>query len=158
MKGHPQVVQMLNDILVTEVTTVNQYFLAAKIADHQGYQRLGHHLYRESVGEMKHAEKLVERILYLEGLPNLQKLDKVRVAGTVIEQLQVDLDTERQSVAQLNRGIDLARQQADHGTAELLEDLLEDAEQHVDWLESQAELLRQVGAAHYLAQQIKKDG
>jgi bacterioferritin len=158
MKGNAQVVQMLNEVLVSELTTVNQYFLGAKIAAHQGYGRLAHQLYRESVGEMKHAEKLIERILFLEALPNVQKLAKVRIAGSVVEQLRVDLETERQTVVQLNGGIDLARQQADHGTAELLEDLLEDAEAHVDWLEAQSELLKQVGDAHYLAQQIVRAG
>lgn len=158
MKGHAQIVQALNDILVSEITSVNQYFLAAKIADHQGYERLGHRVYRESLAEMKHAEKLIERILYLDGLPNLQKLDKVRLAGSPVEQLRADLDGERRTVAHLNKAIDLARKHGDNGTADLLEELLEGAEHHVEWLETQLELVKQLGEEPYLAQQIHKDG
>lgn len=157
MKGHAKVVQMLNEVLVGEVTAVNQYFLGAKIARHKGYERLHERLYRESIEEMKHAERLVERVLYLDGLPNLQKLDKIRVAESVPEQLRVDLQTEKASVTRLNAGVELAREHDDNGTAELLEDLLVKAESHVEWLEAQVALLRELGDAHYLAQQVKKD-
>src|SRR5690349_6806998 len=121
MKGNAQVVQMLNEVLVGELTAVNQYFLAAKIAGHGGYEHLADKIYKESLGEMKHAEKLIERILYLEGLPNVQKLEKVKIAESVVEQLSADLDVERRSVERLNAGVRLAREHGDNGTADLLE-------------------------------------
>jgi bacterioferritin len=158
MKGNEQVVKMLNEVLVGELTAVNQYFLAAKMAAHRGYERLGAKLYKEALDEMRHAEKLVERILYLEGLPNLQKLEKLRISESQVEQLRADLELERQSVGRLNAGVDLARGQADNGTAEVLEDLLVSAEHHVEWLESQLDQVKQLGDALYLAQQVKKDG
>lgn len=158
MKGHPQVVQMLNEVLVAEITSVNQYFLAAKIAHHRGYERLGHRVYKESLEEMKHSEKLIERVLYLDGLPNVQKLDKVKVAESSVEQLRLDLDGERRGLERLNRGIKLARDHHDNGTAELLEGLLTSAEGHVEWLETQLGLVKELGEEQYLAQQLHKDG
>jgi bacterioferritin len=158
MKGNAKVVQMLNEVLVGEITAVNQYFLGAKTARHKGYARLHDRLYRESVEEMKHAERLVERILFLDGLPNLQKLEKIRVAESVPEQLRFDLQTEKLSVDRLNTGIEMAREHDDNGTADLLQELLDKAESHVEWLETQLALVRELGDAHYLAQQIQKDG
>jgi bacterioferritin len=146
---------MLNEVLVGELTAVNQYFLAAKMAAHHGLERLGERLHKESIEEMKHAEKLIERILFLEGLPNLQKVDKILVAESPIEQLRADLGVERKTVARLNAGTTLARTQGDNGTADLLEDLLGSAERHVDWLEAQLDLVKRLGDAHYLAQQLK---
>jgi bacterioferritin len=148
---------MLNEVLVGELTAVNQYFLAAKLAAHRGLERLGERLYKESLEEMKHAERLIERILFLGGLPNVQKLDKVQIAESAVEQLQADVGIERQTVTRLNAGVALARTQGDNGTAELLEDLLTSAERHVEWLEAQLDLVKQLGDAHYLAQQVKKD-
>lgn len=158
MKGNEQVVKMLNEVLVSELTAINQYFLAAKIAGHRGYERLGSKLYEEALDEMRHAEKLVERILYLDALPNLQKLEKVRIGESVVEQLRADLELERQSVARLNAGVELARGRTDNGTAEVLESLLVSAEHHVEWLEAQLDQVKQLGDALYLAQQVKKDG
>jgi bacterioferritin len=158
MKGNSKVVQMLNEVLVGELTAINQYFLAAKMCHHRGYLRLHEKLYGEALEEMKHAEHLVERILFLGGLPNLQKLDKLRVAEAPPEQLKANLELERQSLERLNGGIRLARESGDNGSAELLEKLLTSAETHVDWLEAQVGLVKQLGDAHYLAQQIKKDG
>jgi bacterioferritin len=146
---------MLNEVLVGELTAINQYFLAAKITAHRGYSHLGEKLYKESLGEMKHAEKLIDRILFLDGLPNVQKLEKVKIAETVIEQLAADLDVERRTVARLNAGIELARKHADNGSAELLEELLGGAERHVNWLETQLDLAKKLGEPHYLAQQIR---
>ena len=156
MKGKAQVVQMLNEVLVGELTAINHYFLAAKIAGHRGYAHLGERLYKESLGEMKHAEKLIDRILYLDGLPNLQKLEKVKIAEGVVEQLAADLEVERRSVERLNGGIKLARAHGDNGSADLLEELLGGAERHVNWLETQLELTKKLGEPHYLAQQIRE--
>lgn len=155
MKGKPQVVEMLNEVLVGELTAINQYFLAAKIAGHQGYEHLAHRVYDESVGEMKHAARLIERILYLDGLPNVQKLEKVKVSESVTDQLTADLEIERRSVDRLNTGIKLARDQGDNGTAELLEELLTGAERHVEWLETQVGLVKELGREQYLAQQVR---
>jgi bacterioferritin len=149
---------MLNEVLVGELTAVNQYFLAAKIAAQRGYERLGHKLREEALEEMRHAERLIDRVLLLEGLPNVQKLEKVKIGENVIEQLRADLEVERKGAERLNGGIKLARDRGDNGSAELLEDLLKGAEDHIDWLESQLELVKQLGDAHYLAQQVKKDG
>lgn len=158
MKGNAKVVQALNDILVGELTAINQYFLGAKIAGHHGYERLSHKIHKESLDEMRHAEKLIDRILFLEGLPNLQKLDKVTIAESTIEQLRADLDSEAHSVERLNSGIKLSRDAGDHGSADLLEELLEASERHLEWLETQVSLVKQLGDTHYLAQQLKKDG
>ncbi len=157
MKGNPQIIQILNEVLTGELTSVNQYFLAAKICQNWGYQRLYKYLYKESIDEMKHADELIERILYLDGLPNVQKLDKVYTGETIPEQLKLDLQTEIQAVERLNKGIKLARELGDNGSAELLEHILVSEEEHIDWLEAQLELLKQVGEQNYLAQQIKED-
>lgn len=157
MKGNPQIIQMLNDVLTGELTSINQYFLAAKVCRNWGYERLHKKIYAESIDEMKHADKLIERILYLEGLPNVQKLDKVYVGQTVREQLELDLETERRALARLNDGIKLARDLGDNGSAELLEHILEHEEEHVDWLEAQLTQIQQVGEQNYLAQQIRHE-
>jgi bacterioferritin len=157
MKGNAQVVQMLNDVLVGELTAINQYFLAAKVAGHRGYERLAHKVHKESLDEMRHAEKLIDRILFLEGLPNLQKLEKVKIAESVVEQLKADLDNEQKSVDRLNAGIKLSRDHGDQGSADLLEELLDASEKHLEWLETQVGLVKSLGDTHYLAQQLKKD-
>jgi bacterioferritin len=157
MKGNPQVIQVLNDVLTGELTSTNQYFLAAKIAQNWGYHRLYKYLYKESIDEMKHADKLIARILLLEGLPNVQKLDKVYTGETIPEQLKLDHETEMRALERLNDGIKLCRDVGDNGSAELLEEILESEEEHVDWLEAQLELIKQVGEQNYLAQQIHHD-
>ena len=154
MKGAAGVVQTLNDVLVSELTAINQYFLAGKIARHRGYARLGERLNAESIEEMKHASRLIDRILYLEGLPNVQKLEKVRIGGSLVEQLRFDCELERKSVARLNEGVTQARKAGDAGTAELFEDLLVGAERHVEWLETQLALVRDLGEQYWLAQQL----
>lgn len=157
MKGNPQVIQVLNEVLTGELTSINQYFLAAKIYKNWGYERLYKKLWKESIDEMKHADELIERILFLEGLPNVQKLDKVHTGESVAEQLRLDLDTEMHAVARLNNGIKLARELGDNGSAELLEDILVSEEEHIDWIEAQLELIKQVGEQNYLAQQVRKE-
>jgi bacterioferritin len=157
MKGNPQVIAKLNEVLMAELTAVNQYFLAAKMYQNWGYDRLYKKTFEESVDEMKHAEKLIGRILFLDGLPNVQKLDKVHTGESVPEQLRLDLQTELVAVERLNGSIKVLRDVGDVGSAELLEDILESEEEHIDWIEAQIELMKQVGEQNYLAQQIKKD-
>ncbi|HEX4245040.1 MAG TPA: bacterioferritin [Acidimicrobiales bacterium] len=155
MQGSGDVIELLNEVLTAELTAVNQYFLDAKMFDNWGYERLGQRFRDESIGEMKDADELIERILYLEGHPNLQRLGTVQVGETAIEKVTLGLDLERQAIARLNRGIALCVAQDDNGTRELLEGILTGEEDHADWLETQLELVRQLGEAHYLAQQVR---
>jgi bacterioferritin len=154
MKGHDDVIALLNDVLTGELTAINQYFVDAKMADDWGYRRLGKHFRDESIDEMKHAEDLIQRVLYLEGVPNLQRLGTVRVGESMPEKFQLALDVEREAIDRLNGGLALCRERGDNGSRQLLEGILEDEEDHTDWLESQVELIRQIGEAAYLAQQI----
>jgi len=157
VKGHDQVIQVLNDVLTAELTAINQYWIHARMCENWGYERLWKKIREESLGEMKHADRLVERILYLEGVPNLQKLGKVNVGQTVKEQLRLDLEVEKAAVKALNAGIETARSLADNGSRELLESILEGEENHANWLEGQLTLIEQVGEGNYLAQQIKSE-
>lgn len=154
MKGHDDVIELLNDVLTSELTAINQYFVDAKMLQNWGYQRLGKRFRDESIDEMHDADKLIERILYLDGLPNLQRVGTVRVGETPVEKLQLALDLEREAIERLNRGIARCVELSDNGSRELLESILLGEESHADWLEAQLELVRQVGDAHYLAQQI----
>jgi bacterioferritin len=155
MRGHQQVIGLLNDVLTAELTAINQYFIHARMCENWGYERLWKKIKDESIGEMRHADKLIERILYLEGVPNLQRLGKVNVGETVAEQLRLDLDLERDAIRMLNAGIETARSLGDNGTRELLEDILEGEESHANWIEAQMSLIAQTGEGNYLAQQIK---
>jgi bacterioferritin len=154
VKGHDQVIQLLNDVLTAELTAINQYWIHARMCENWGYARLWEKVRAESLGEMKHADRLVERILYLEGVPNLQKLGKVNVGQTVKEQFRLDLEVEKAAIKALNAGIETSRSLGDNGTRELLESMLEGEEEHANWLEAQLTLIEQVGEANYLAQQI----
>ena len=155
MRGHQQVIALLNDVLTAELTAINQYFIHGRMCENWGYERLWKKIREESIGEMKHADKLIERILYLEGVPNLQRLGKVNVGETVPEQLRLDLEVEREAIRMLNAGIETARSLGDNGTRELLENLLEAEESHANWIEAQMSLIAQAGEGNYLAQQIK---
>ncbi len=155
MKGQHAVIEVLNQVLTAELTAVNQYFVHAKMCRNWGYERLASYIKKESIDEMKHADSLIERILYLEGVPNLQRLNKVNVGETVPEQLKLDLEVEREAVARLNEGMKLCRDLADNGTEDLLRHILVAEEEHADWIESQLSLIDQIGVANYLAQQIK---
>jgi bacterioferritin len=157
MKGDQRVIDLLNEVLTNELTAVNQYFLHARICENWGYDRLYHRFRDESIDEMKDADSLVERVLYLEGLPNLQRYGKVQVGESVPEMLRLDLDLERRAIATLNRGIALSREAGDAGSAELLEHILEGEEVHANWLEGQLTAVEQVGAQGYLAEQLRKD-
>ena len=156
MQGNPQVIQLLNDVLTGELTAVNQYFLHARLCDNWGYKRLYEKIRHESIDEMKHADMLITRILYLDGFPNLQKLGKLNIGQTVPEIFKVDLAVESEAIPRLNDGIELARSLGDNGTRELLERILVSEEEHANWLEEQLTLIAQVGEQNYLAEQIKK--
>jgi bacterioferritin len=156
MKGQAKLIEALNEILTGELTAINQYFIHAKMCDNWGYDRLAHKVRDESISEMKHADDLIERILFLEGVPNMQRLDKVRVGETVSEQLKLDLKLEETAVPRFNKAIALAVELADNTTRELLATMLKSEEEHVDWLESQLALIGQVGEQNYLAQQIRE--
>ena len=155
MKGDKQVITLLNDVLTAELTAVNQYFLHARLCHHWGYERLYERVRKESIGEMKHADELIERILYLEGMPNVQRYGKVDVGQTVPEQFQLDLQVEYDAVKRLNEGIEACRSAGDNGTRTLLERILHEEEAHVDWLETQQETIKQVGTESYLSEQLK---
>ena len=156
MRGHEQVIALLNDVLTAELTAVNQYFVHARMCENWGYERLWKKIREESIGEMRHADTLIERILYLEGIPNLQRLGRVNVGQTVPEQLKLDLEVEKVAVKSLNAAIELCRSLGDNGSRELLEKMLLSEEDHANWLEAQLSLIAQVGEANYLAQQIRE--
>ena len=154
MQGDPEIIELLNEVLTAELTAINQYFIHAKMCENWGYERLAKKNYDESIDEMKDAERIIERILYLDGVPNLQRLGQVLVGETVSEQHRLDLDLETAAIERYNRGVALARDKGDNGSRELLEDLLTGEEEHADWLEAQLTLIDQVGEQNYLAQQM----
>jgi len=154
MKGDPKIITLLNEVLTGELTAVNQYFLHSRMCRNWGYARLSEHIYKESIDEMKHADELIERILFLEGLPNVQRLSKVMIGQTVLEILKNDLQIEMTAIPLLNDGIKTCREAGDNGSEDLLQKILVAEEHHVDWLEAQLELVRQVGEQNYLSQQI----
>jgi bacterioferritin len=155
MKGHDKVIELLNELLTNELTSINQYFIHAKMCLNWGYKALGKHVLAESIDEMKHADVIIERILYLEGIPNLQRLAKIRVGQTVREQLELDLGVEKAAIKFLNDASETVRGLGDHGTFELMVRILESEEEHADWLETQLSLIAQVGEQNYLAQQLR---
>jgi bacterioferritin len=154
MHAPPEIIELLNDVLTAELTAVNQYFGHAKMQANWGYRRLAEHAKNESMDEMRHADDLIERILYLEGVPNLQRLGSVRLGEDPVEQLRLDLELEREAVARFNRGIALAVQHGDNGTRRLLEEMLTSEEDHVDWLEIQLGLVESLGEKLYLGEQL----
>lgn len=154
MKGQPAILDLLNTVLTAELTAINEYFIHAKMCRNWGYLRLADHVKKESIDEMKHADRIIERILYLEGVPNLQRLNKVNVGETVPEQFRLDLQLEKEALIRLNDGLKLCRDLGDNGTEALLKDILVSEEEHVDWLETQLGLVESLGEAQYLAQQL----
>jgi bacterioferritin len=154
MKGSPEVIEVLNELLTAELTVINQYFIHSKMCENWGYDRLAAKVREESIDEMRDAEKLIDRIIFLGGVPNLQRLNAVGVGETVPEQFDLDLDQERGAIERYNRGVALAVEHHDNGTREILEGILRGEEDHLDWLETQVELIRQVGLENYLAQQM----
>ena len=154
MKGNPQVIDALNRALTIELTAINQYFCQAKMCKNWGYHKLAAKHYEESMGEMKHAEKLIDRILFLEGVPEIARYDVIRVGTDVKDQFENDLKLEMGGVTSYNAAITLCHQLADHGTREILEPILSESEEHVDWLETQLGLIEAVGLQNYLTEQM----
>jgi bacterioferritin len=150
MQGDPGVIRLLNAVLTNELTAVNQYFLHARMYDNWGFKRLGKITYDESIGEMKHADKLIHRILFLDGLPNLQDLHKLKIGETVPECLTSDLSVEVGGRETLIPGIIQCEQARDYVSRELLREILSDTEEHIDFLETQLSLVRSLGEANYL--------
>ena len=154
MKGHKEIVDLLNEVLAGELVAINQYFLHAKMCKNWGFNAIADRTRKESIDEMKHAEQLVDRILFLEGLPNLQRLDPLHVGQTVVEQLKSDLQLEYAAVKRLNDGIQLCRDKRDNTSEVLLTGILVSEEDHVDWLETQIGLIEKLGETAYLAEQL----
>jgi len=154
MKGDPKVIDALNGALTVELTAINQYFCQAKMCKNWGFLKLGKKHYEESIGEMKHAEKLIDRILFLEGVPEIARYDVIRVGSDVNEQFTNDLALEMKGVKHYNETIELCTKLKDNGTRELLEPILTESEEHVDWLETQLGLIKAVGLQNYLTEQM----
>jgi bacterioferritin len=155
MQGDPSVIELLNEVLTNELTAVNQYFLHARMQKNWGFTKLGDYTYSESIDEMKHADLLIERILFLEGHPNVQRLDPVRIGENVPEQLAADLAVEVHAMEALRRGLVLCAEKADTVTRLLLEEILRSEEEHVDYLETQLSLLKTLGEQQYLQLQVE---
>ena len=154
MKGDPQVIDSLNRALTVELTAINQYFCQAKMCKNWGLNKLAKKHYEESLGEMKHAEMLIDRILFLEGTPEIARYDVIRVGTNVKEQFTNDLALEMKGVQHYNATIELCTKLKDHGSRELVEPILVESEEHVDWLETQLGLIEMVGLENYLAEQM----
>ncbi len=157
MKAKEGVVNILNKVLTADLTAINQYFVHAKMCQNWGYERLYHKIYERSIDEMKDADVLIGHILYLEGVPNVQRMNSVHVGETVSEQLKLDLKAEQEMLAILNDGIIHCTKVMDFTTRHMLEDMAKDVDGHIDWIETQMETIKQVGLENYLAEQIKKD-
>ena len=156
MKGAQAVVDLLNDVLTAELTAINQYLFDAKMCESWGYAKLAAHFRADSIDEMGDAEKLIERILYLEGVPNLQRLGAVKVGEAVPEKLSLALALERDAIRRLNDGIVVCTEAGDNGSRELLQSILAGEEEHADWLETQLGLIERIGEALYLTQQVRE--
>ena len=156
MKGDADVIEALNGVLTHELTAINQYYIHYKMCENWGYARLAKHHRAESIEEMEHADKLIERILFLDGVPNMQRLNAVRVGETVKEQHELDLALELEAQKALNEHIKLCRDKGDNATRALFEDILKDEEEAVDWIEAQLDQIRDIGIENYLAEQINE--
>ncbi|GLQ93382.1 bacterioferritin [Dyella acidisoli] len=155
MKGDAKVIEFLNKVLYNELTAINQYFLHFRMYKNWGYGELAEHEYKESIDEMKHADRLIERILFLEGLPNLQHLGKLRIGENVLECIQCDLDLELAAVQDLRAGIAHSEGVADYVSRDLFKEILCAEEEHIDWLETQLSLVKDIGAERYLQSKME---
>ena len=158
MKGDPDVIAVLGDVLCAELTAINQYFVHAEMCENWKYTRLAQRIRKEAMDEMKHAEILIERILFLDGAPNVQKYLKIVIGNSVREQFQNDLKVELEAVKRLNDGIATCRDKADNGSREMLEEMLKAEEDHVDWIEAQLHQIEEMGYENYLATQNEGEG
>jgi len=154
MRSDPEIIDLLNEVLTAELTAVNQYFIHAKMCADWGYARLHEHSRDESIDEMRHAEAVIERVLYFDGVPNLQRLSPLRVGETVREQFTFDLQLEHEAVQRLNAGILRSTELGDNGTRAFLENILTSEEEHIDWLETQLGAMDALGDENYLAEQL----
>ena len=157
MQGSQAIIDALNSVLTKELTAINQYFLHARMLQNWGLEKLGRLEYKASIDEMKHADELIKRILFLEGLPNLQKLDRIRIGQSVQEVMEADLSVENEAVPHLKHCIKLAEAEADYVTRNLFLHILESEEEHVDWLETQLSLLKQIGLQNFIQSQIEME-
>ena len=154
MKGDSEIIEVLNEVLCAELTAVNQYYIHARMCADWGYHELAEYSKAESIDEMRHAEQMIDRILFLEGVPNMQKYFKINVGKDVREQFQFDLVLEVEAVARLNKGVQLCVDKSDNTTRQILEVILKEEEHHVDWLETQIQLVDTLGMETYLAQKL----
>ena len=157
MKGKPEVLSALAEMLREEMAALNQYMLHAEMCDNWGYKRLGGLTKKQAIGEMKHTEKLIERILFLEGMPQMDSMAPLKIGKSVKEQLQNDLELERGAVKEYNKAIETCRKAGDNATADFLKEILKDEEDHVDFLETQLGLIEQIGLQNYLSQQLEEE-
>jgi bacterioferritin len=155
VKGDTEILKVLQEVLSAELTAINQYFIHARMLRNWRYMRLAEHMEKESIGEMKHAQEAIDRILYFDGVPNMQKYMKINVGKNVPDMMKVDHDLELDAVKRLNRGIALAVQKGDNGSRALFERILVSEEEHIDWIEAQIQQIKDMGADNYLAQQIE---
>ena len=158
MKAKEGVIESLNKILTADLTAINQYFVHAKMCENWGYERLHQKVRERSFDEMKDAEELIEHILYLEGVPNMQRLSTVQVGESVPEQFKVDLKAEQDMLKMLTESVTHCAKVGDYTTRHMLEDMVKDVDKHIDWIEIQLETIKQVGLENYLSEQIKKEG
>ena len=154
MKGDEKIIELLNEVLTAELTAINQYFIHAKMCQNWGYLELAKFVREESIDEMRHAETLIDRILYLDGVPNLQRLYKVNVGESPKEQFELDLELEKVAIERLNKAIAECRDKGDNGTRDMLDKILVSEEEHADWLETQLHLIATLGESAYLAERL----
>ena len=157
MKGSANIIDALNTVLTQELTAINQYFLHARMFQNWGLEKIGKLEYEASIDEMKHADQVIKRILFLEGLPNLQRLNKIRVGQTVPEVIQADLEVEYEAVPNLKKFIKLCEEEHDYATRDLFLSILKSEEHHIDWLETQRDLIKAVGVQNYMQSQMEPD-
>ncbi len=154
MKGDPKVIELLNDVLTAELTAVNQYFIHAKMCADWGYHELANYTRAESIDEMRHAERCIDRILFLEGVPNMQRYFKIAVGANVKEQFENDVALEHEAVERCNKGVKICVDAGDNTSRQLIETILAEEEDHIDWLEAQLSLIKSLGLETYLSQKL----